>query len=111
MDSVGISYWHYLTSFYIFLVFKDKPPTPPSHAQAALLTAEPEDYMSSIKRLVTNKGYILLLLSYGMNVGVFYAISTLLNSFILKYFPVSKFLVNTDTEYLLKVKKIKLPIC
>jgi FLVCR family feline leukemia virus subgroup C receptor-related protein len=85
-----ISFTGIYTSSYIFSVFKDKPPTPPSHAQAVLLNAEPEDYMSSIKRLVTNKGYILLLLSYGMNVGVFYAISTLLNSFILKYFPVRR---------------------
>lgn len=30
---------------------------------------------------------MLLLASYGMNVGVFYAISTLLNPVVLKYFP------------------------
>lgn len=31
----------------------------------------------------------MLLLSYGMNVGSFYAISTLLNQIILEHFPVS----------------------
>ena len=36
-----------------------------------------------------NRGYVLLLLSYGMNVGAFYAISTLLNQVVLTYFPVS----------------------
>lgn len=72
----------------LFLVFRDKPPTPPSMAQLALLTAEKEPYVNSIKRLLTNKGYLLLLASYGMNVGVFYAISTLLSDFILKYHPV-----------------------
>lgn len=45
--------------------------------------------MQSIKRLFTNVGYLLLLLSYAINVGIFYAISTLLNQIILEYFPVS----------------------
>ena len=39
---------------------------------------------------MTNKGYVLLLITYGLNVGVFYAISTLLNSVILKHYDVSK---------------------
>ncbi|CAL8097037.1 unnamed protein product [Orchesella dallaii] len=73
--------------FAVLLLFRDKPPTPPSLAQLALLSSNREPYFNSIKKLVTNKGYILLLLSYGMNVGVFYAISTLLSSFIEKYFP------------------------
>jgi MFS transporter, FLVCR family, feline leukemia virus subgroup C receptor-related protein len=46
--------------------------------------------MSSVKELLKNNGYILLLISYGINVGAFFAISTLLNQFILLYFPVSK---------------------
>lgn len=48
-----------------------------------------EDFIQSIKRLFTNVGYLLLLLSYAINVGIFYAISTLLNQIILEYFPVS----------------------
>ena len=39
---------------------------------------ESDSYVSSIKRLMTNPGYVLLLVTYGLNVGVFYAISTLL---------------------------------
>lgn len=46
--------------------------------------------MSSVKKLLKNNGYILLLISYGINVGAFFAISTLLNQFILLYFPVSR---------------------
>ncbi|KAB7499841.1 40S ribosomal protein S20 [Armadillidium nasatum] len=38
-------------------------------------------------RLMRNRNYVLLLLSYGMNVGVFYGISTLLNQTVLQYFP------------------------
>jgi len=72
----------------ILLTFKDRPASPPSRAQAVGLEQESEvdDYMGSMKRLMTNKGYILLLITYGLNVGVFYAISTLLNTTILMHF-------------------------
>ena len=45
-------------------------------------------FYKSIKRIVTNKGYNLLLISYGVNAGVFYAMSTLLNQAVLPHFPV-----------------------
>lgn len=63
-------------------VFKAAPPTPPSAAQEATQTPNPlqsSPFIHSIKRLLLNRNYVLLLISYGMNVGVFYAISTLLN--------------------------------
>lgn len=74
-----------------FTVFEDKPDLPPSPAQAAQKSLESSgNFMNSIRRLLTNRGYVLLLLSYGINVGVFYALSTLLNRVILIHFPVSK---------------------
>ena len=75
-----------------FSAFKDRPASPPSRAQAVGLEQESEvdDYMGSMKRLMTNKGYILLLITYGLNVGVFYAISTLLNTTILMHFQVGE---------------------
>ena len=45
-----------------------------------------ESYLMSIKNLCTNPGYWLLLITYGINVGVFYAVSTLLNDTVTKYF-------------------------
>lgn len=61
-------------------VFQAQPPTPPSAAQEATQSPiESSPFLHSIKRLFFNVNYILLLISYGMNVGVFYAISTLLN--------------------------------
>lgn len=42
--------------------------------------------MRSIINLCTNPGYWLLLITYGINVGVFYAVSTLLNDTVTKYF-------------------------
>ena len=70
-------------------VFQDKPHLPPSPAQAALREAEEEHYLRSIVRLLKNRHYVLLLVTYGMNVGVFYALSTLLNQVVLIYYPVS----------------------
>ncbi|KAI4489845.1 hypothetical protein M0804_004027 [Polistes exclamans] len=72
----------------ILLFFKAQPPLPPSPAQAVQRDNEStEDFIQSVKRLLTNVGYLLLLLSYAINVGIFYAISTLLNQIILEYFP------------------------
>ncbi|XP_018794043.1 PREDICTED: feline leukemia virus subgroup C receptor-related protein 2 isoform X2 [Bactrocera latifrons] len=70
--------------------FSDKPPTPPNPKRSIIPAAGTESEASfkrSLKNLATNRNYILLLISYGMNVGVFYAISTLLNPVVLKYYP------------------------
>ena len=51
--------------------------------------AEPSNfagYASSIKRLMSNPSYDLLMVSYGLNVGIFYAIPTLLNTVIIRHF-------------------------
>merc|ERR1711997_1143398 len=47
---------------------------------------EDGNYLSSIRRLVRNPGFVLLLITYGLNVGVFYAISSLLNTVVLTHF-------------------------
>lgn len=59
-------------------------------AQKQALSEEPINFIQSVKKLLTNIPYVLLLTAYGINVGVFYAISTLLNQIILQYYPVSK---------------------
>ncbi|XP_050466312.1 feline leukemia virus subgroup C receptor-related protein 2 isoform X2 [Cataglyphis hispanica] len=72
----------------ILVFFKSAPPLPPSPAQAVQRgNTENESFFCSIKRLFSNIGYVLLLFSYGINIAVLYAISTLLNQIILKYFP------------------------
>lgn len=75
----------------MIVVFKSEPPLPPSPAQAVQREAEhAEDFFQSIKRLSTNSGYQLLLLSYGINVGIFYAISTHLGRIVLAHFEVKQ---------------------
>ncbi|XP_035910485.1 feline leukemia virus subgroup C receptor-related protein 2 [Anopheles stephensi] len=74
----------------VLFFFKASPPTPPSAAQEATKTPNPlqsSPFLHSIKRLMLNRNYVLLLISYGMNVGVFYAISTLLNQIVLTHYP------------------------
>ncbi|XP_055029116.2 choline/ethanolamine transporter flvcr2a isoform X2 [Misgurnus anguillicaudatus] len=73
----------------VVFVFQDKPEVPPSQSQAALrLTpAGQTSYLESIKRLMSNRAFIILLLSYGLNVGCFYSVSTLLNRMIMEHYP------------------------
>ncbi|XP_034245936.1 feline leukemia virus subgroup C receptor-related protein 2 isoform X2 [Thrips palmi] len=73
----------------ILVTFQAGPPLPPSPAQATIKATENEGFFISVKRLSTNPAYILLLVSYGVNIAVFYAISTLLNQVVLKVFPSS----------------------
>lgn len=73
------------------LVFQDKPATPPSavhlNEESALINEGRSNFTKSLKSLMTNRNYILLIISYGINVGVFYAISTVLNP--VKYYFVT----------------------
>jgi len=72
----------------IFFVFRDAPPVPPSRAQLAQIAATIErNYLLSLWRLVCNKNYLLLVATYGLNVGVFYGVSTLLSQTLEPFFP------------------------
>ncbi|XDV42569.1 hypothetical protein PO909_011202, partial [Leuciscus waleckii] len=73
----------------VVFVFQEKPERPPSPAQVALreMPTGQNSYTASIARLFRNKPFILLLISYGLNVGCFYAVSTLLNRMIIEHYP------------------------
>ncbi|XP_061751342.1 heme transporter FLVCR2 isoform X2 [Nerophis ophidion] len=73
----------------VVIVFQEKPEVPPTQAQAQArcITPEQYSYMGSIWRLLRNKPFMLLVLSYGLNVGCFYAVSTLLNRMIIEHYP------------------------
>ncbi|KAF5296867.1 hypothetical protein FQA39_LY12385 [Lamprigera yunnana] len=72
----------------VLLFFKNEPPTPPSRAKM-LCRSEKKLTVGSVhlKKLFTNRSYIALLISYGVDVGVYYAISTLLNQIIIQHMP------------------------
>ncbi|XP_048107204.1 feline leukemia virus subgroup C receptor-related protein 2-like isoform X1 [Alosa alosa] len=73
----------------VVIVFQEQPEIPPTQSQVTARSIPPEDYsyMASIKRLLSNKPFILLIISYGLNVGCFYAVGTLLNRMIIEYYP------------------------
>lgn len=73
----------------VIIVFKEKPKHPPSRAQSlsyALATTD-ASYFSSIVRLFKNLNFVLLVITYGLNAGAFYALSTLLNRMVIMHFP------------------------
>ena len=84
-----------------FLFVSDQPNIPPSLSQLEVrseqqIKREESDFFlfkKSFFALLKNANFVLVFVSYGMNVGVFYAISTLLNQTILEYYPVSYYLV------------------
>lgn len=51
----------------LFAVFQEKPEIPPTQAQAQARDIPPEEYsyMASILRLLRNKPFMLLVVSYG----------------------------------------------
>jgi FLVCR family feline leukemia virus subgroup C receptor-related protein len=73
-------------------VFKNEPPSAANRAQGQRTARKEEGesvtYLTSVKNLLTNRDYVLLLFTYGMNVGVFYAISTLLGTTVVEHFEV-----------------------
>uniref|UniRef100_A0A8D0L9H3 Choline/ethanolamine transporter FLVCR1 n=1 Tax=Sphenodon punctatus TaxID=8508 RepID=A0A8D0L9H3_SPHPU len=73
----------------VIFVFREKPQFPPSRARALVSSAAPEEYsyMQSIFRLLCNINFILLIISYGLNTGCFYALSTLLNRVVIHHYP------------------------
>ncbi|NXA84221.1 FLVC2 protein, partial [Thryothorus ludovicianus] len=73
----------------VIIVFKEKPPNPPSRAQASIQsrpTAE-NSFVQSILRLLRKANFLLLMVTYGLNAGCFYALSTLLNRMVIRHYP------------------------
>ncbi|XP_007549350.1 PREDICTED: feline leukemia virus subgroup C receptor-related protein 2 isoform X1 [Poecilia mexicana] len=73
----------------VVIVFQERPEIPPTQSQAQTRISRSTDYsyMASIWRLLCNKAFMLLVIGYGLNVGSFYAISTLLNRMIIDRYP------------------------
>ena len=73
----------------IIFFFKNEPLHPPSVAESNRRIEEANEtdspakvYFASLKALMSNRSYVLLVISYGLNGGCYYALSTLLNQII-----------------------------
>ncbi|XP_050927837.1 feline leukemia virus subgroup C receptor-related protein 2 isoform X3 [Lates calcarifer] len=73
----------------VVFVFQERPKLPPTQAQATArsIPSEQYSYTASILRLLRNRPFILLIITYGLNVGCFYAVGTLLNRMIIDHYP------------------------
>ncbi|KAJ1360242.1 hypothetical protein KIN20_019168 [Parelaphostrongylus tenuis] len=69
--------------------FSARPSTPPSLAQitAQEVKALGPNFWRTLVNLITNIDFVLLFITYGLNTGVFYAVSTLLAQMVLPYYP------------------------
>ncbi|KAF2887721.1 hypothetical protein ILUMI_18452 [Ignelater luminosus] len=73
----------------VYIFFKDNPLLPPSPAQLEKEQErkETDNFLQSLKSLISNSSYSIFVLSFGISSGVYYAISQLLNEIILIYYP------------------------
>lgn len=79
-----------MSFFFIFQDFKERPKTPPSAAAAMQKKASEQSNIVNDLRILLRKGdFILMMVAYGVNNGVFNSFMILFNSGVLKYFPVS----------------------
>uniref|UniRef100_A0AAY4B1V0 Choline/ethanolamine transporter FLVCR1 n=1 Tax=Denticeps clupeoides TaxID=299321 RepID=A0AAY4B1V0_9TELE len=71
------------------IVIKDRPPLPPSQAQAVLPEGQADgySYQRSIMNLFKCRPFVLLLITYGIMTGAFYSVSTLLSQMIMAHYP------------------------
>ncbi|CEF67611.1 Major facilitator superfamily and Major facilitator superfamily domain, general substrate transporter and Major facilitator superfamily domain-containing protein [Strongyloides ratti] len=75
----------------VFFIFQEEPSHSPSIAQAHAKISEVNvGYITEIKKCFHDNSFILLLICYGLNTGVFYAISTLLQQIMLPYYKGSQ---------------------
>ncbi|KAG5318163.1 FLVC2 protein, partial [Pseudoatta argentina] len=73
----------------VLTLFQNEPRLPPSETRALQKMnrmKKREEFVEPIKGLCRNKNFIMLCNSYGLNVGVFIAVSTLLNQIFLAHF-------------------------
>lgn len=70
------------------VAFEEKPEHPLSLSETLNLNARAKPpFKEEMHSLLGDRDFLLLLFSYGLNVGCFYSIATLLNPVILAYFP------------------------
>ncbi|CAI5438366.1 unnamed protein product [Caenorhabditis angaria] len=73
----------------VLCFFTARPSIPPSFAQLTALEEKTFDnnFLGTLKKLMTSRDFLLLFITYGINTGVFYAISTLLSQMVLSVYP------------------------
>ena len=73
----------------VIIIFKEKPKYPPSRAQSLIyaLASPDASYLRTIAQLSKNLNFVLLVITYGLIAGAFYALFTLLNHMVILHYP------------------------
>ncbi|XP_061429582.1 heme transporter FLVCR1-like isoform X1 [Lethenteron reissneri] len=75
----------------VLVVFREEPALPPSNSQATRRDCEGEGegtpFHHSIVRLLKDRPFVLLVVTYGINTGCYYSVSTLLNQMVVYHYP------------------------
>ncbi|XP_034231094.1 uncharacterized MFS-type transporter C09D4.1-like [Thrips palmi] len=72
----------------VFFLFKQAPPLPPSPAQAAAAATVPSgNYFASLRTIIKQPSFILLLVCFNLILSVYVAITTVINRDITEFFP------------------------
>ncbi|XP_054710176.1 feline leukemia virus subgroup C receptor-related protein 2-like isoform X1 [Uloborus diversus] len=80
-----------LTALIIF-TFQGKPPHPPSVAQAEKKD-DKLDYLKLSLSMLKNVNFVLIFIMYGLMVGTYFVTATLLNAFLIPFFPGTEVLI------------------
>ncbi|KAL1420758.1 hypothetical protein MTO96_023800 [Rhipicephalus appendiculatus] len=86
---IGVAIASSLAFLVVIVFFEDKPVHPPSFSEMLnrYNINKRTTFGEDMRTLMKDRNFILLLVSYGINTGCFYSISTTLNPVILNYFP------------------------
>lgn len=79
----------------IAILFRlEAPRVPPSYYESLrrdnIIHSDSVSFLKALKVLLTNRNFVMLVLGFGLQLGIFNGFSTLINSIILYYFPVSR---------------------
>ncbi|XP_015517352.1 uncharacterized MFS-type transporter C09D4.1-like [Neodiprion pinetum] len=86
---LGMAILSTIVTVALFFFFRDEPRLPPSEARAlqkANSEAEAGQFWPTLKRILSNKSFLMLWNSYGISGGVLDMISALVNPFLLFHF-------------------------
>lgn len=77
--------------YIFFIVFKEKPELPPCMAQVKQRQLEKETIPAALRSMFSKKSFVYVMFSYGLNIGPYIAVVTLLNGLMSDNFPVTNF--------------------
>ncbi|XP_019868184.2 uncharacterized MFS-type transporter C09D4.1 isoform X2 [Aethina tumida] len=86
----GLTIFMMPVSFAILHWFQKEPKLPPSTIQfeeRKKSAKKFKEFLSSFRNLLTDRGFLLHMTAYGINVAVFSSLGTFLNQFVLYYLP------------------------